>query len=88
MARIRNSAARNEKLTSRQIRKRKRQKAALCMLAAVSCVATVISHIAPHFTKQKMHTSILTGEGWIQELLNGFFLLKMLFKILISSCNL
>ena len=72
MARIRNSAG-NEKLSSRQIRERKHKKFALSMFAAVSSVATVISHIAPLFTKKKMHTSILTGEGWVQELLKGLF---------------
>ena len=74
MARIRNYfAARNAKPTSRQIWEEKHRKAALCLFAVVSSVATVISHIAPHLIKKKMHTSILTGEGWVQELLKGFF---------------
>ncbi|KAF9472454.1 hypothetical protein BDN70DRAFT_477640 [Pholiota conissans] len=57
--------------TSAQKRAEKRKKAALCMLGAISGVATVVSHIAPFFVKQPMHTSILTGQAWVEELLRG-----------------
>ena len=49
----------------------------LSVLICCSFKVTVISHIAPHLTKKKMHTSILTGEAWVQELLKGFFWLHV-----------
>ena len=41
------------------------------MAAVVSAVATVIANVAPHIDKTPMHTSVLTGQDWIQELLQG-----------------
>ena len=43
------------------------------MVAAISGVATVLAHAIPHLDKQPMHTSVLTGQRWVQELLEGNF---------------
>jgi hypothetical protein len=32
---------------------------------------TVIDHFAPHYNRTPYHTSALSGEGWVQELLTG-----------------
>jgi hypothetical protein len=74
MTRLRSgSAASTQRPSSRQIREEKHQKAALCLLGAVSGVATVLSQLAPHLKKRPMHTSALRGQDWIQELLEGDF---------------
>ena len=60
--------------SSKHIRKRKQKKvAALAMVAAISGIATVLAHVVPHLDKQPMHTSVLSGQRWVQELLEGNF---------------
>ena len=43
------------------------------MVAAISGVATVLAQVVPHLDKQPMHTSVLSGQQWVQELLEGNF---------------
>lgn len=69
------STAQNKHPTSRQIRKEKHRKASICLLGAVSGIATAVAHIAPFLDKKPMHTSILMGQGWVDELLNGIYFL-------------
>ena len=57
--------------TSHRTRREKRRKAALCILGAVTGIVSVLAHIAPYLDRRPMNTSILTGEGWVQELLTG-----------------
>ena len=76
MVTVRQSQAQNvsRQDSSKHIRKRKQKKAAaLAMVAAISGVATVLAHVVPHLDKQPMHTSVLSGQKWVQELLEGNF---------------
>ena len=57
--------------SSRQIRQQKRKKMMLSLIGAVSGVVSTVVQSAPHIDKKPMHTSLLTGERWVQELLNG-----------------
>ena len=68
------------KLSSRQIREEKHRKMALCLLGAVSGVVSVLGHLESHIDKQPMHTSVLTGQRWVDELLKGmqFILIVMM----------
>jgi len=59
------------KPSSRQIRQEKHKKAALCLIGAISGVASVLTHVAPLLDKRPMHTSSLTGQKWVEELLMG-----------------
>ncbi len=77
------SSATSRHLTSRQKREEKHRKAAICILGAVSGIATAVAHIGPLLDKQPMHTSILTGQGWVDELLLGMFSLFLHYYI----CN-
>jgi hypothetical protein len=58
-------------ISARKKREKKRIDAALCIIGAVSGVATMLSHMAPFLDKKPIHTSILTGELWVKELLTG-----------------
>lgn len=57
--------------SARKICDKKRRRAALCIIGVVSGVATMLSHIAPSLDKKPIHTSALTGELWVKELLAG-----------------
>ena len=59
------------KLSSRQIHQEKHRKAAVCLLGAVSGVLSLLRHAETHLNKQAMHTSALTGQKWLNELLTG-----------------
>ena len=45
------------------------------MVAAtwISGIVTIHAHVVPHLDKQPMHTSVLSGQRWVQELLEGNF---------------
>jgi hypothetical protein len=58
-------------LSSHQIHQEKHRKAAICLLGAVSGVLSVLGHAETHLNKQPMHTSALTGQNWLDELLTG-----------------
>jgi hypothetical protein len=76
MVTVRQSQAQNvsRQKSSKPIWKRKRKKVtALAMVAAITGVASVLAHFVPHLNKQPMHTSILSGQQWVQELLEGNF---------------
>jgi hypothetical protein len=57
--------------SSHQIRQEKHRKAAICLLGAVSGVLSILEHAETHLNKQAMHTSVLTGQKWLDELLTG-----------------
>jgi hypothetical protein len=59
------------KPSSRQIRQEKHRKAAICLLGAFSGVISVLGHVEAHINKRPMHTSALTGQKWLDELLIG-----------------
>jgi len=40
-------------------------------MVAQLIVGTVIAYMTPFLDKEPYHTSILSGHGWVQELLNG-----------------
>jgi hypothetical protein len=59
-----------QKLSSLQIRKGKHKRVSI-FLAAVAGAASVVAHASPYADKERIHTSILTGQRWLQELLEG-----------------
>lgn len=51
---------------------RKKHRKALAALAVIASAAAVISHIGKYCDeKHPMHTSILTGQMWMDELFQG-----------------
>jgi len=74
-------------LTSHQICAEKHQKAAICVVGAISGVIAVLSHIVPGLNKQQMHTSILTGERWVQELMTGVLMATMSYFLCLTLTN-
>jgi hypothetical protein len=40
-------------------------------MAAIGGAALVVAHASQFCDKQPMHTSVLTGQRWLQELLEG-----------------
>ena len=71
MVNLQRQCGKQIKLSSRQIREEKHRKAALCMLGAVSGVISVLGHLQSHVNKRPMHTSSLSGQQWVDELLRG-----------------
>jgi hypothetical protein len=64
-------SARSQPSTS-QIRRAKHKKAS-CLLAAIGSVASIAAYALNFTDKTLMHTSILSGQKWLQELLEGMF---------------
>ena len=74
--------------SARRIRDKKRRKAALCIIGVVSGVAAMLSHIAPSLDKKPIHTSALTGELWVKELLAGaHYDLSINCSVLLNVCQ-
>ena len=59
-----------QKLSSHQIWKEKHKKASL-LLVAVAGAASVTAHASVYVDKECIHTSVFTGQRWLQELLEG-----------------
>lgn len=59
-----------QKLSSLQIQKEKHKRVSI-FLAAVAGAASVVAHASPYADKKCMHIWILTGQRWLQELLEG-----------------
>jgi hypothetical protein len=57
-------------LSSHQIRKQKYKKISSVM-ATIAGAVTAAVHSSQHVDKQALHTSILTGQRWLDELLTG-----------------
>ena len=55
-------------LSTQQIRKEKHRRAAITLAASVAIYG------ARYFDKQPMHMSILTGQGWVHEMMTGKFI--------------
>lgn len=55
---------------SAQIRKEKHKKAAI-FLAGVGAALAAVTHASAHLDKQPLHTSMLTGQKWLEELMTG-----------------
>jgi len=60
-------------LSTQQIRKKKHRRAAIT-LAAIGGAASVAIYGAHYFDKQPMHTSILTGQRWVHEMMTDKFI--------------
>ena len=58
------------RLSSYQVRKEKHKRAA-CLIAAIGSVAVTAAHASQFIEKQRIHTSVLTGQKWLDELLAG-----------------
>lgn len=71
--------------SSLQIHREKHRKAAICLLGAVSGVLSVLGHAEAHVKKRPMHTSALTGQKWVDELLTGTILLVFYYAKLNSQ---
>jgi len=56
--------------SSHQIWEEKHRKAA-CVAAVISGITTILAEASPHLDKKPMHTSALTGQMWVEELLKG-----------------
>jgi hypothetical protein len=63
-----------------QKKQAEKHKKAAVALAALSSVASVIAYATPWIDKQPRHTSILTGEGWVKELLCGQYKFHLIFN--------
>ena len=57
--------------SSHQIHEEKHRKAAACLLGAASGILSILGRADTHLNKQAMHTSALTGQKWLDELLIG-----------------
>ena len=64
------SKTQRRQLSSHQIRKEKHKKASI-LLATIVGAASVVGHAMEYIDQECMHTSILTGQMWLQELLEG-----------------
>ena len=64
------SKTQRRQLSSHQIRKEKHKKASI-LLATIVGAASVVGHAIEYIDQERMHTSILTGQRWLQELLEG-----------------
>jgi hypothetical protein len=64
------SKRKSKPLSTHQIRKQKYKKISSVMATIAGAVTTVV-HSSQHANKQAMHTSILTGQRWLDELLTG-----------------
>ena len=64
------SKRKDKPLSSHQIRKQKYKKISSVMATIAGAVTTIV-HSSQHANKQAMHTSILTGQRWLDELLTG-----------------
>ena len=42
-----------------------------CLVAAIGGVAVMATHASQHIEKQRIHTSALTGQKWLDELFTG-----------------
>jgi hypothetical protein len=56
--------------SSYQLWKEKRKRAA-CLIAAIGSVAVTAAHASQFVEKRQIHTSVLTGQRWLDELLTG-----------------
>ena len=70
MVTITQSKAQNSHLSALQIHKQKHQRASI-VLATIAGAASVVVHAAKFMHKESIHTSALTGQKWVQELLEG-----------------
>ncbi|GLB38366.1 putative nuclease activity [Lyophyllum shimeji] len=52
-------------------RSRHRKKCKFALLCLMSTATVAVGHLAPFLTRTPQHTSILTGEKWLRELLAG-----------------
>ena len=64
------SKTQRRQLSSHQIWKEKHKKASI-LLATIVGAASVVGHAMEYIDQECMHTSILTGQMWLQELLEG-----------------
>ena len=91
MVRMQNQIARarskRDKMSSVQIRKEKYKRAALCLFGVVSGISAVVGHLSQYLNKKAMHTSILTGQKWVDKLLTGNFFLFCLIITIKNNCR-
>jgi len=62
---IARARSKQDKMSSVQIRKEKYKRAALCLFGVVSGISAVVGHLSLYLNKKAMHTSILTGQKWV-----------------------